>query len=141
MERDTTKHGPRLDEALKQEIRSLEQGGSDESRAEPWLTHEAPERPAQDDVEARRRLSAHLRLSVFPAERDALVAEAREQRAPDDLVLSLQALPAGRAYATVYEVHAELAGLPDVEEAARHDAVAARRVDVSESDVGDTTTS
>lgn len=132
MERETTKHGPRLDEALEAETRSLVQGSPLESRAEEAREHEppgerdrdvdartaAPGALGADPVEARRELSRHLRASAFPAGRDALLAEARGASAPEPVLAALEALPAGVTYGTVHEVWAALEGHEDVRAAA-----------------------
>jgi len=48
-----------------------------------------------DEVEARSLLASHLRPSVWPADRDALMACARQTHAPEWLVDRLAALPDG----------------------------------------------
>jgi hypothetical protein len=130
--RDSTKHGPRLDEALAHETRSLEQGAPIESRAREDLEKEGPaddERDVDsrtsapgslgaDPVEARRELSRHLRASAFPADRERLVAESESQHAPDAVLRALRRLPAAQEYATVHEVWAGLEGFEDVRDAA-----------------------
>jgi hypothetical protein len=124
--RESTKHSARLDDQLKHETRSLEQGAPIESRVREDLEKEGPaddERDVDahtaapgslgsDPVEARRELSRHLRASVFPASRDALLAEAESQHAPSSVHAALSALPADERYDTVHEVWAALAGLP-----------------------------
>lgn len=135
MERETTKHGPRLDDALARETRSLEQGAPLEPRAEEWREHEPPgelDRDVDgrtappgalgsDPVEARRELSRHLRLTAFPADRRALLAEAEDQQAPEPVLAALRRLPEGPTYGTVHEVWAALAGYEDVRAAAAHE--------------------
>jgi Protein of unknown function (DUF2795) len=135
MERETTKHGPRLDDELKRETRSIEQGAPVEARAEEWREHEpsadaepgVDARPAvpgslgADEVEARRELSRHLRSTAFPADRRRLLAEAEDQNAPAPIREALQRLPDGATYATVHEVWAALHGHEDVREAAAHE--------------------
>lgn len=135
MRRETTKHGPRLDEALARETRSLEQGAPIESRVEEGREHEGPgdfdpdvdARTAPpgalgaDDVEARRELSRHLRPSVFPADRDQLVAEAVGEHAPVPVLEALRELRPGVEYATVHEVWSALNGATDVREDAARD--------------------
>jgi hypothetical protein len=135
MERETTKHGPRLDEALKKETKSLERGAPIEARVEEEREVEGPGeedrdvdvRPGGagalggDAVEARRELSRHLRASVFPAGRDALLDEAEEQQAPAAVRSALERLPAGENYETVHEVWAALSGYEDVRAAAATD--------------------
>jgi Protein of unknown function (DUF2795) len=131
--RESTKHGPKLDDALKHETRPLEQGAPIEARTQESREAEGPaddERDVDsrtappgalgsDAVEARRELSRHLRSSAFPADRDALLAEAEEQNAPEPLVAVLRSLPAGESYATAHEVWAALEGHDEPDEAAR----------------------
>ena len=135
MTRESTKHGPRLDEALKHETRPLEQGAPLESHAREDLEKEGPaddERDVDsrtaspgslgsDPVEARREVSRHLRRSVFPSDRDGLVLEAKGQSAPEPVLRALRSLPAGEIYATAHEVWAALEGYDDVHEAAATD--------------------
>jgi hypothetical protein len=135
MRRETTKHGPRLDDALERETRPLEQGAPIEPRVEEWKEQESPgdtdrdvdSRTAPpgslggDDVEGRRELSRHLRASAFPADREALLAEATSQNAPEPVLAALRELPASVTYGTVHEVWAALAGATDVREDAAHD--------------------
>jgi hypothetical protein len=133
--RESTKHGPRIDDALKGETRPLEQGAPLESRVHEHRESEPPgdfERDVDsrtappgalgsDPVEARRELSRHLRLSAFPADRDALVAEAESQNAPEPVLATLRTLSPQQSFATVHEVWAALAGYDDVREAAAHE--------------------
>ena len=135
MRRETTKHGPRLDDALARETRSLEQGAPIEPRVDESREHEGPADldrdvdartgPAgslgADEVEARRELSRHLRPSAFPADRDRLVAEAVAQHAPVPVVEAVRSLPTGVEYATVHEVWSALHGATDVREDAARD--------------------
>lgn len=135
MRRETTKHGPRLDDALARETRSLEQGAPIEPRVEEWKEQESPgetERDVDartappgslggDDVEGRRELSRHLRASAFPADRAALLAEATSQNAPEPVLGALRQLPSSVTYGTVHEVWAGLTGATDVREDAAHD--------------------
>jgi len=135
MDRETTKHGPRLDDALKRETRSLEQGAPVEPRVEEWREHEpsgeedrdvdarlnTPGALGADAVEARRELSRHLRATAFPADREALLSEAHDQRAPEAVLDVLRRLPGGETYRTVHEVWAALKGYDDVRDAAAHE--------------------
>jgi hypothetical protein len=138
VQRDTSKHGPRLDDALAHEARSLVQGAPVEAHAEEWREHEPsgeddPEISSRthepgslgvDAVAARRELSRHLRLRAFPADRQGLLAEAEEQQAPRPVVAALRLLPDGVRYGTVHEVWAALEGYEDVREAAAHEPLA-----------------
>jgi Protein of unknown function (DUF2795) len=135
MTRESTKHGPRMDDALEHETRSLEQGAPIEARVEERREAEGPaelERDVDartappgalgsDPAEARRELSRHLRPSAFPADGEALVAEARAENAPEEVVGVLRSLPENETYATVHEVWASLEGHDDPREAAAHE--------------------
>jgi hypothetical protein len=110
VERGSDKHGPRLDEGLKDDTRSIVQGAGGESRADESREQEGPgdgeptpdarlasvartarqpggvrqsdgQFPTDEELEARTDLARHLDPSVFPAGRDALLALA-ERLAP-----------------------------------------------------------
>ena len=133
--RESTKHGPKVDDALKAETRSLEQGAPIEARSQERREVEGPaddERDVDsftappgalgsDSVEARREVSRHLRPSAFPADREALLAEAQDQNAPEAVLQALRTLPGGETYDTVGEIWAALIGEDDPDEAARTD--------------------
>ena len=117
MERGSDKHSPRIDDALAHDTRPLTQGAPMESRAdearqqegagdgEPTtdalLTGELHGDQAQDalldhdEAEARSRLAAHLRPSIWPADREALLACAQETNAPAEVLDQLRGLPDG----------------------------------------------
>jgi hypothetical protein len=63
-----------------------------------------------DDVERRSRLATSLRPSVFPGERDALVAVAREQFAEEEVLRWLESLPEATVFRNVEEVWEALGG-------------------------------
>lgn len=139
MERDSTKHGPRLDDELKKETQSLVQGAPIESRVEESREQEGPGEgdrdvdartaPAgslgSDPIEARREVSRHLRPSAFPATREGLTAEAESQNAPAPVLDALRRLPGGITFATVHEVWAAIEGHSDVRETAATDPLTA----------------
>ncbi|PWU47776.1 hypothetical protein DLJ46_13680 [Micromonospora globispora] len=129
MERGSSKHGPRVDEQMSREVEGLLQGpgagGSrvDESRQpepagedqpEPkTLTAGAsrggnPQGMSMDDVEGRSRLGRYITMSALPGDREALIANARDNDAPADIVDALERLPDGTRYQTVSEVWAAL---------------------------------
>ena len=130
MERRSTKHSGRLDDELKKEVESLERGAPVEAHSEEFRDQEGPgdderlpssrtappDELGPDDVAARTELSRHLRASVFPADREALLAEARENNAPDAVIAKLSGLPAGHTFATVYEVWEALGGAVEMDE-------------------------
>ncbi|GAB3958192.1 DUF2795 domain-containing protein [Micromonospora vulcania] len=129
MERGSSKHGPRLDEQMGKEVSGLVQGpgaaGSrvDESR-EPEPAGEdqpgATTAPAGDlrtgtpqgmssgDVEQRSKLGRFISMNALPGDRAALLASARDNEAPDDIVAELERLPEGTRYQTVSEVWSAL---------------------------------
>jgi hypothetical protein len=124
VERQSTKHGPRVDDALKKEVESLErsapvearrddyreQEGAADGEREPGARTAPPGQLALDAPDARAELSRHLRPSAFPADRDRLLAEARANNAPAEVVATLERLPEGWDFVTVYEVWEALGG-------------------------------
>jgi hypothetical protein len=128
LERGSDKHAPRVDEQLEHETRSLEQGAPVEARVEEFREQEGPgdDQPTPDarlaggratgasldldDAEARTEIARFLSPSAFPADRDALVADARGNQAPGPVLERLRALPEGRTYENVQAVWAALGG-------------------------------
>ncbi len=115
MERSSNKHGSRLDDELKHELRSIVQGSPVESRANESREQEGPadgeptpdalitgdretatpDALTHDEVEDRAELARHLQPSVFPADREALMESARRFGASAELVDRLASLPDG----------------------------------------------
>ena len=117
MDRGSDKHSPRIDESLAHDTRSLTQGapmearadegrhqegaGDDEPTTDALLTGDLhPEQATDslldhDEAEARSRLAASLRPSIFPADRVTLVRCAQELHAPAGVVDRLRQLPDG----------------------------------------------
>ncbi|MGC1209757.1 MAG: DUF2795 domain-containing protein [Micromonospora sp.] len=129
MERGSSKHGPRVDEQMSREVEGLLQGpGAGGSRVEESRQPEPagedqpepktvtagasrggnPQGMSMDDVEERSRLGRFITMSALPGDREALVANARENAAPADIVAALETLPEGTRYQTVSEVWAAL---------------------------------
>src|SRR5437764_5245320 len=93
MERGSNKHGPRLDHELKRETRSYEQGAPAGGRVEE---HREPEGASDDEeladrmivkrrsnddltpeeLELRSEIAKHLKMSIFPASRTAIIRAA-----------------------------------------------------------------
>lgn len=129
MHRDSSKHGPRLDEAMKSETEAITRSGR-ESRAEEWNEAEpsAEDQPAvslipggqpaggappgmdADDVAGRSELARWLQPSVFPADRERLLQSASETQAPDAVTRLLAGLPSDTSYQNVQEVWQALGG-------------------------------
>ncbi|HEX2274145.1 MAG TPA: DUF2795 domain-containing protein [Acidimicrobiales bacterium] len=115
MPRGSDKHTSRLDENLDHDTRPLTQGAPLEARAQEARAQEGeaddeptpdsllngdrgvadPDMLTHDEVEARSVLATHLRPSVWPADREALLASARETNAPAWLLDQLALLPDG----------------------------------------------
>lgn len=121
MERGSDKLNPRVDAELKQETEGMQRGAPVDSRAEEYRKQEdgADDLPAPDarpevdtSVEARSELARHLEPSAFPADRDALLAAAGEQDAPDGVIGLLSGLPEGQTFQNVEEVWEALGGEP-----------------------------
>ena len=128
MERGSDKHSPRVDEQLDHDTRSLTQGAPVESRVEEHREQEGPgeDQPTPDarltggrataasldldDAETRADIARFLNPSSFPADREALLADAEANHAPAGVTERLQALPAGRAYENVQDIWAALGG-------------------------------
>lgn len=115
MDRGSSKHGTRLDEEMKQEVRGNVQGVAG-GRAEEWKTAE----PAgEDQPEASRvpnmdapadlsRFGRYIGLSSMPGDREALRQGAETLGAPADVLADLDRLPEGVVFHTVTEVWAAL---------------------------------
>ena len=128
MERGSDKHSPRVDEQLDHDTRSLQQGAPVESRVEKHREQEGPgdDQPVPDarlaegrataasldldDAETRADIARFLAPSVFPADREALLADAEGNHATDEVLERLRALPAGRAYENLQDVWSALGG-------------------------------
>lgn len=133
MERGSDKHGPRLDDQMEHDVRPLLQGAPVEARATEAREQEGPGEDdvvpdsrlsgdrgltdedvalRDDEIEERTDLARHLEGSVFPADRDALVASARRRHAPDALIDRLSRLPDG-TYTHTEAVWEALGGRPE----------------------------
>ncbi|MFG2057400.1 DUF2795 domain-containing protein [Micromonospora sp. NPDC048930] len=129
MERGNSKHSPRVDDNMRQDVSGLVQGpGAGGSRVEEsrqpepagedqpepkTLTAGAsrggnPQGMSMDDVEGRSRLGRFITMTALPGDREALVANARENQAPADIIEALEGLPPDIPYETVSEVWAAL---------------------------------
>ncbi|PZW03980.1 Protein of unknown function [Micromonospora phaseoli] len=67
-----------------------------------------PQGMTSEDVEARSRLGRFITMSALPGDRAALLANARANEAPDDVLAELERLPEDTRYQTVSEVWAAL---------------------------------
>ena len=128
MERRSDKHSPLRDDQLKHETAGLVGGGKD-THAEEWKSQEpagedqpevaaVPDTPrhggvpvgmTDEDVEERAELSRYLGR-VFPAGREALLAQAIGRHAPDRVVARIRQLPDGQGFRNLGEVWRTLGG-------------------------------
>ncbi|MBB5113010.1 hypothetical protein FHU28_002849 [Micromonospora echinospora] len=129
MERGSSKHSPRVDDQMSSEVSGLVQSaGTGGSRAEEFRIPEpagedqpeattapagelrsgTPQGMSSEDVEARSRLGRFITMTALPGDRETLLANARENEAPADLVAALETLPEGTRYRTISEVWAAL---------------------------------
>ena len=117
MPRGSDKHSARIDDSLEHDTRPLTQGSpmearADEARQQEGAADDEPTTDAlltgdlhpgqrqdalldHDEAEARSRLASYLRPSIWPADRETLVACANDLNAPPDVLDRLRSLPDG----------------------------------------------
>lgn len=104
--------GPGTGGSRVEEFREAEPAGEDQPGATTApagdLRTGTPQGMTSEDVEARSRLGRFITMTALPGDRLTLVANARENDAPDDLVAALERLPEGTRYQTISEVWAAL---------------------------------
>lgn len=127
MERESTKHGRRLDEELRHETASVVQGApvaaqSREDRrqedpdegldVEAGTRPDVPARGPVDDEEAtgRAELARVVAPARFPARRQELVEAALASGADERVLEELDSLPSGRAFENVQAIWDALGG-------------------------------
>lgn len=112
---------------MAQEVSGLVQGKAMSPRGEEWHDPEgagedqpdaaqmsaqerrgAPPGMQPEEIEERSRLGRYINRSALPADRDGLLASARDNEAPDDVLDELSRLPAGDRYETINQVWAAL---------------------------------
>jgi hypothetical protein len=118
MERASDKHSQRLDDALAADTRSIVQGAPIEARDSDERLQEGGEAPEAgpgpgrglDERDGRSELARHLRPSVFPGDREGLLAVARDENAPGAVLDALAVLPQGVEFGNVEAVWEALGG-------------------------------
>jgi hypothetical protein len=125
MERASDKHAQRLDDAMAADTRSMTQGASIEARGRDERLQEGGEGPEAvahpglrgpsveaglEERDGRSELARHLRPSVFPGDKEALLAVARDEQAPGAVLDALGALPEGKEFPNVEAVWEALGG-------------------------------
>jgi hypothetical protein len=121
IERGSDKHGPRLDEAMEQEVEGLVRGEGP-THAEEWKDPEPagedqpevvagegreggpPPGMSEAEVDLRSELAARLRRTDFPTDVSGLLDQLIEDNAPDRLRELVRRLPTGRVYGSLGEV-------------------------------------
>jgi hypothetical protein len=93
MERTTDKHSPRLDEAMSGEVQSLVDGAPVEARSDEGRRQEDMPQLDRGELDVRSELAASVASATFPATRDTLLAAARDDHAPEDVLALLEDLP------------------------------------------------
>ncbi|NUT35276.1 MAG: DUF2795 domain-containing protein [Hamadaea sp.] len=124
MDRQSTKHGPQLDEVMARETEGLTQGAGAGGRAEEWRDPEPPadgepaaswapeghldlEEGGETDADRRdwrAKVGSYLHKDMYPADKEKLLATAREGNAPDDVLAALGGLPDGETYANARDL-------------------------------------
>ena len=111
MQRESDKHGSRLDEAMAHEVEPLVRSQSaDEARVhEERLQEDMPvlDEGPQDE---RAELARHIAPADWPADRSSLIEVASCDHAPDEVLAALRRLPAESRFANVQEVWSALGG-------------------------------
>ncbi len=116
MDRESSKHGPHLDEEMAHETQDLVRSGH-ATHTEEWRQPEPVEevhqhRPAGDgqrggppieDIEIRSLL-AQVLSPVFPADAGTLRRRAEEAGLPEPVTGAIAGLPAGQRFANVGEL-------------------------------------
>ena len=108
MDRGSSKHSPRVDDQMAEEVRGIVQGTVG-GRAEEWKmaepSGEDQPRLGESAGDAFSRFATYIGR-VFPADRDAIARSARENEAPDDVLARIDRLPPGETFPNVAEVWA-----------------------------------
>ena len=128
MERGSSKHGPRVDDQMSQEVLGTVQGVAG-GRAEEWKMAEPAGEDQPDPTRALEadsandlsRFGRYIGMSAMPGDREALRRSAETLEAPDDVLADLDTLPEGVTFHTVTEIWAAL-GRGSAERAPRTDA-------------------
>jgi hypothetical protein len=117
------KTGPLRDDEMKKEMQGALKGGrstrvEEEHELQPsgedqpnadrspnaTLPGSTPPGMTPEDVELRTELARHLGRGLYPADREKVMATLRENNAPDALVDTAAALPAGSQYNSVQDI-------------------------------------
>ena len=111
MDRGSSKHGPRIDDQMADEVRGIVQGVTggrvEESReAEPSGEDQPEVSGVLEEFEDRdlSRFGRYIGLSAFPGDRAKLRDSAENLDAPEDVLADLDSLPADQMFRNVVEI-------------------------------------
>lgn len=117
MDRANSKHSRRLDDEMARETLGYTRGVGAGSRTVEWREPEPaaegqPEPAPIPDIESEdsdlSRFGRYIPRSTLPADREKLLAGARQLHAPDEILAMIERLRPGRTYATVVEAWTDL---------------------------------
>jgi hypothetical protein len=123
MDRGSSKHSPRVDDQMAEEIRGTVQGTVG-ARAEEWKMAEPsgedqpqttvapddgygrgePNGVGNPEAEDFSRFGSYIGMSALPGDRAALERSARDLDAPDDVLALLATLPEGTTFQNTADV-------------------------------------
>jgi hypothetical protein len=123
MDRGSSKHNPRVDEQLAEEVEGIVRGRAG-ARAEEWKMPEPsgedqpevtvvpdddyglgePAGVGNPEAEELSRFGTYIGRSALPGDRDKLINSAQDLDAPDDVLERLRLLPPDTTYRTVIEI-------------------------------------
>ena len=109
MDRGSSKHSPRVDDQMAEEVRGTVQGTVG-GRAEEWKMAEpsGEDQPQatlapEEDPNGFSRFGRYIGR-VLPGDRDAVARSARDLEAPDDVLARLDRLPPDEVFQNVRDV-------------------------------------
>ncbi|REE96310.1 DUF2795 domain-containing protein [Thermomonospora umbrina] len=120
MPRDSSKHGPRLDDEMQHETQGMVRGGGP-THTEEWRQTEPADEPpgpvqmpperqgggadmTAREVEWRSEIAQVLANLEYPTDRGHILAYLDEQHAPDNVVTAMTGLPKDREFQNVGEI-------------------------------------
>lgn len=116
-DRDSSKHGPRVDDEMAHETEDVVRSGHS-THTEEWRQPEPvdevrqprpvadgpPQETSAEDIEARSLLAQAIGWHTFPADTQTLRRRAEEADLPAELTEAIGRLPADRQFANVGEL-------------------------------------
>ncbi|MEU8821951.1 DUF2795 domain-containing protein [Actinoplanes sp. NPDC048796] len=108
MERGSSKHSPRVDDALERGERGQDRGRSEEWKMAEPSGEDQPATSPVDDENGLSRFGRYIGLSALPGDREALRRSAETLGAPDDVLADIDSLPDGETYDNVSQIWAAL---------------------------------